>query len=1138
MNFRAKRIVSTLCALAMLAAMIPSTALADDTATAPASSAITAETPAPDVQEGPDVSIDAGNTDPAPEETPGEVPTPTPTETPEEEPIEEPDENPEESPAELPEETPSAPLAEEPTQGQEDTSAQAPQGNGSTVGVEEAYTITDETPNIQNVLNQAKAAGADAKICGGNYDGGFTVEGITLYVEGEVRLSKGITLKNATLQGVTGRDADKVIIESTSNEVTVNNATLNRVTLDITGCVFNYLLLWSSGDFVVNDSYLSASGNHSVDGKEAGSGMFVSPGTGTFTATNSELHFDNNVRSNGGAGIWSDGDGNQNVIFNFTNCTVTMNGNGLNGFMGAPAPFFGGNTPTPRFTFIDTNVEACNNGPSPAGGHGDGFSYGYITLIDTDKNDDQEHSFNVSGNSNNGLDGGKNNNAALNAEGYTILANDNGGIGINVSKLNTEESACTLKNCTVEANRNGSYGISLKQPAEITNTTITASNNSSHGIYASQTVTISSSSITTDENSNNGVYFLASNGNLTMDAASTLTANNNAKSGVYFYGGTGTLDGVLTANGNQNSGLYIYKGTFKVNNGASAIMSNQSNNKGGGVYNKGAVTLADGVKLYNNHADKAGDDLYNDANATAILHAVGSDWVLDDCLHTINGWYDDAETTRWNVDDGTKATYAKEFVIPSDSGNATVPASTALKAAHDLFEVKVQPAEITIYMGGDDGYEGVSTENGSLKGSNSLPEPGYYFDLPKDVNEAFQAIGLDQPTDLSKYIKVDYITPSDTRHWDLEKYGANASVANNKFIYRINGESDDKPFRLNFSHIDDEGKETIYTEDNFDLEAAGTLSYEYSMKIYDELTDEVIITITVPAVNGQPQKIFRCKMTPVDSKLHVRYVSGSQDSVVTGAVTDIKDASDQEDPNQKALKNAYVLPAADTIFYINDSKIDVTDEAAPSLLFDAIVSSEEAGTTVNYEKILTDKAVEKTGVTFTNLESQAHYLDLVDANNGNTWLKPSNNVTVYWPYPDGTDADTKFYLVHFDGVDRDMDIENIQDKIDASTLEVMDLTTDEYGIRFETDSFSPYVLLWEKEVPNQPEEGGSSEQPAPTATPAPTPAPSAQPVAAPVTTAAIPQTGDALPVVPLAATAVIAGAALAVLTFLRKRRSR
>lgn len=177
MNFHAKRIVSTLCALAMLAAMIPSAALADDTVTAPASSAIAVETPAPDVQEEPDVSIDTGNTDPAPEETPGEVPTPTPTETPEEEPIEEPDENPEAPAAEVPEETPSPPLAEEPTQGQEDNSAQAPQGNGSTVDdVEQEYIITPETTDIKTVLKNAKTNGKNAKICTGTYTTDFTVE--------------------------------------------------------------------------------------------------------------------------------------------------------------------------------------------------------------------------------------------------------------------------------------------------------------------------------------------------------------------------------------------------------------------------------------------------------------------------------------------------------------------------------------------------------------------------------------------------------------------------------------------------------------------------------------------------------------------------------------------------------------------------------------------------------------------------------------------------------------------------------------------------------------------------------------------------------------------------------------------------
>lgn len=1023
MNFHAKRIVSTLCALAMLAAMIPSAALADDTVTAPANSAIAVETPAPDVQEEPDVSIDTGNTDPAPEETPGEVPTPTPTETPEEEPIEEPDENPEAPAAEVPEETPSAPLAEEPTQGQEDISSNGPQLEGTVAKIGDK-----EYASLDDAVKEAP-------------------EGSTIELLAGCELSEGFN-KTLTFTG--------------NGKITINKQ------------------LKSNGEGWMCFGLGDPSRVLTFDGPDVEVEWNSDP-----SAPWLMLQLNGTLNVTNGA----------TLTFQFDSRT-TKTRNAI--YMHPRAKLNVTNGSTFQILAVGTQGTA-----------GQGIQL-----------DQPDTSFiRVTGNSTFLIDGTN--------RGY-----------VDSPSIYVEDSSFTVQNCTSNASNGGHF--------EAVNSTAKFLNNAGHGLSAGNVI-LRNSTLTSDTNGLYGVYV---NGDFLVDSTSVLEVTNNSYDGDYaglnlsaaVTNGRVASGAKVTITGNKCSGL-SNRGTCIFEEGSSLTITDNLNDKGsssygGGIYNTkntAHLTLPSDAVIYNNHAITGGDDIYNTGELT--FSPVGDNWILSDCDHTINGWYDDSKGNRWNVDDTQKEIHAVKF-DKFNNNVATITGEHSLKAAHDLFEVKVQPAEITIYMGGDDGYEGVSTENGSLKSSDSLPEPGYYFDLPKDVNEAFKAIGLEQPTDLSKYIKVDYITPSDTRHWDLEKYGANASVANNKFIYRINGESDDKPFRLNFSHIDDEGKETIYTEDNFDLEAAGTLSYEYSMKIYDELTDEVIITINVPEGNGQPKKTFRCKMTPVDSKLNVRYVSGSQDSVVTGAVTDIKDASDQEDPNQKALKNAYVLPAEDTVFYINDSKIDVTDEAAPSLLFDAIVSSKEAGTTVDYEQLLTDKAVEKTGVSFTNLESQAHYLDLVDANNGNTWLKPSNNVTVYWPYPDGTDADTKFYLVHFDGVDRDMDIENIQDKIDASTLEVMDLTTDEYGIRFETDSFSPYVLLWEKEVPSQPEEGGSSEQPAPTATPAPTPAPSAQPVAAPVTTAAIPQTGDALPVVPLAATALIAGAALAVLTFLRKRRSR
>lgn len=1048
MNFHAKRIVSTLCALAMLAAMIPSAALADDTVTAPASPVVSTATPAPDAQEGPDLSTDDEEITPAPTETPAEVPEETPTATPTPEPTEEPADNSAEGPEETPTATPTAtPVAtptaepvETPTEGTEEAPAETPT-EGPSQGL--------ETPSSNSPLLE----GAVAKVGDKEYASldeavKEAAEGSTIELLADCELGEGF-----------------------------------NKTLTFTG----------KGKITINKQLKSNGEGWMCFGLGDPSRVLTFDGPGVEVEWNSD-----------GSAPW---------------LMLSLSGT-LNVTNGASLTFqFDSRTTKTR------NAIYMNDG---------------ATLNVTNGSTFQILAVGTQGTAGQGIQLDKTGKSYINVTGKSTFLIDGTNRGyVNSPAIYVEDSTFTVQNCTSNGSNGGHF--------EAVNSTVTYKNNAGHGLSAGNVI-LKNSTLTSD---NNGLYGVYVNGEFLVDSTSELTVTNNSYDGdcaglnltAAVANGRVESGATVTITGNKCSGL-SNRGVCVFEEGSSLTITDNYNDKGsssygGGIYNTkdtAHLTLPSDAVIYNNHAVTGADDIYNTGELT--FSPVGSGWVLADCDHTINGWYDDSKDNRWNVDDAKKEIHAVKFDA-FNNNRATITGEHSLKAAHDLFDVKIQPAEIIVYMGGDEGYEGVSSESGVLQGSHSLPEPGYYFELPEDVNNAFAAIGLEQPTDLSKYIKVDYSNPDDERHWTLEQYGATASSAYNKFIYRINGQSEEKPFRLNFT---DESGNITYTEDDFNLENAGTLSPVYTMKIYNELVDDVIITVTVPAANSQPEKIFRCKMTPVDSKLNVRYVSGSQDSVVTGAVTDIKTASDREDPNQTALKNAYVVAGEDTKFYINGSTIDVTAEAAPSLLFDAIVSSEEAGTAVDYEQLLTDKAVEKTGVSFQNLESQAHYLDLVDANNGNVWLTSSKPVTVYWPYPDGTNADTTFYLVHFDGVDRDMSIDNIQNEINASTLEVMDLTTDEYGIRFETDSFSPYVLLWEDDVPDEPEEGGSNEETTPAATPVPTPAPtpipSAQPVAAPVTTAAIPQTGDTLPVAPLAATTVIAGAALAVLAFLRKRRDR
>lgn len=122
---------------------------------------------------------------------------------------------------------------------------------------------------------------------------------------------------------------------------------------------------------------------------------------------------------------------------------------------------------------------------------------------------------------------------------------------------------------------------------------------------------------------------------------------------------------------NNDGNIYVGEGTEILRNGSAVEV-------GGGIWNRGTVTVANGAKLYNNHAATAGDDIYS--TGVMDFKAAGSNWQLDDnlgnCGHAIDGWYDDAEGTRWSAHNDTKHIQAVEAGKFEDA--------LALKAAHGL----------------------------------------------------------------------------------------------------------------------------------------------------------------------------------------------------------------------------------------------------------------------------------------------------------------------------------------------------------------------------------------------------------------------------------------------------------------------
>ena len=88
------------------------------------------------------------------------------------------------------------------------------------------------------------------------------------------------------------------------------------------------------------------------------------------------------------------------------------------------------------------------------------------------------------------------------------------------------------------------------------------------------------------------------------------------------------------------------------------------------------------------------------------------------------------------------------------------------------------------------------------------------------------------------------------------------------------------------------------------------------------------------------------------------------------------------------MDNITAQVPADTLFYINQSTLEVEHWDAVKLLADHIVS--------DAEDILLDRALDDFTSRLTEeYNYEFRYLDLVDTSNGNVWVTASKPVTVY-----------------------------------------------------------------------------------------------------------------------------------------------
>ena len=219
---------------------------------------------------------------------------------------------------------------------------------------------------------------------------------------------------------------------------------------------------------------------------------------------------------------------------------------------------------------------------------------------------------------------------------------------------------------------NNAHGLSTGR-LTIDNSTVTANGNGANGVHAGNTLIIK----------NNAVVEIKKNG-------CGISSKWTIPGALYVDGAEGSnIDktSAVTITENKGSGILLIKGgSLIIEEGAKLTVMNNTAEKleyGGGANVRGDLTLPNSAVFYNNHAAKAGDDIYNAEDASITFGNVGSAWILDDCNHMINGWYDDAENSRWNSTCDGKPCIAERPDHASMVVAGRISGPKALKAAHD-----------------------------------------------------------------------------------------------------------------------------------------------------------------------------------------------------------------------------------------------------------------------------------------------------------------------------------------------------------------------------------------------------------------------------------------------------------------------
>ena len=220
--------------------------------------------------------------------------------------------------------------------------------------------------------------------------------------------------------------------------------------------------------------------------------------------------------------------------------------------------------------------------------------------------------------------------------------------------------------------------------------------------------------------------------------------------------------------------------------------------------------------------------------------------------------------------------------------------------------VTIQPADITIYMGGE-GYEGTVGSNGQLVTgeeqlkANGFPKPGFLITLPDALQD------IDVTSELTLIYKGE--DNKALYQWKFEKYGEG-----DHNIYRIvpMESTANRPVRMQFTI-----GENVVTDDQFNV--AQYINQTLAMKVYGEGIEEHKVSF-----------VYNDQEYPIAVEDGWMTVRGTTAGVQTAAVAAQEDFT-------AATGTPGVTAPAETTYTINNSPVQVDPEHTVALLFDGII---------------------------------------------------------------------------------------------------------------------------------------------------------------------------------------------------------